>query len=544
VIVSSYDFDLETQKIINNAFGDISPTNWRSWLDISSREDFEELALRNSDLYRIDDIYKKLLSMKVNPNDFSENPIEFAKHYGESNLLIMCHTSGTTNSNLSALKWFHISKDNVSKHWAPGMQAIFESSGLDSRTSAVIFVPSRIEFDGIRQIEDKKYLSLYSSEFSQRIMLSIIKPNDYLLSEYKYSKNLVSIAKILRLQRISVISAPALTILGWADLDKLKIGIRRSFDQTVQDSETEKLRKQVEQDGLDQAARKIQSELSKKLANATVIFSISSLSYRDWELIRNFMNWKKGQERFTNLYVTSEIGPIAASITNDDYRLSWLNRLLIFPLTLPVIEYKGSRELISRTKFKRGNLLVSRMLHSSPLINIELGDVISIIDNDNGLPKIEGKILRSQFQLQYPIKISNEVQLESNYSIYAGDYFYFPEFEIIQPRLMLNCMVEKYGYESDSFLLIRDANHWNLILAGFDNSMSQILDLVLDCVDEGEFKEALSRNAIKIESLQDNPVNFLSLRQEMVHKVRNGTTPKGILKKWALYVIIPKKKKK
>ena len=100
-----------------------------------------------------------------------------------------------------------MSKDIVSRYWAPGMQAIFESSGLNSEKSAVIFVPSRTNLDGINYLNDKQYLSLYSSEFSQRTMLSIIKPHSYLLHEYKMSKDLDVISKILSLEEIAVISA-------------------------------------------------------------------------------------------------------------------------------------------------------------------------------------------------------------------------------------------------------------------------------------------------------------------------------------------------
>ena len=73
----------------------------------------------------------------------------------------MCHTSGTSDSNINGLKWFHMTKSIIQQLWAPGMQAIFESSGLKSNSSAVIFIPSRMNFDGIQSYKDKKYISLY-----------------------------------------------------------------------------------------------------------------------------------------------------------------------------------------------------------------------------------------------------------------------------------------------------------------------------------------------------------------------------------------------
>jgi len=42
---------------------------------------------------------------------------------------------------------------------------------------------------------------------------------------------------------------------------------------------------------------------------------------------------------------------------------------------------------------------------------------------------------------------------------------------------------------------------------------------------------------IILKKLSENPVDFLATRSEILEKVRNGKNPKGILKKWPLYII-------
>jgi len=185
-----FDFDLEVQKIFDKQFSNIPSTDWKKWLDISSKEEYEDLTLRNSGLSSIDDIFERIKKDKVNSKYLSVDRHSYLAKYQGSKPLIVCHSSGTTNSNLTALKWLPMSKNIVQRYWAPGMQAIFESSGLNRRSSVIIFIPSRIKIDGLQSYEDQKYISLYSSEFSQRVMLSIIKPQSYTFYEYKNSKNL------------------------------------------------------------------------------------------------------------------------------------------------------------------------------------------------------------------------------------------------------------------------------------------------------------------------------------------------------------------
>ncbi|MFX0141314.1 MAG: hypothetical protein ACFFDN_47180, partial [Candidatus Hodarchaeota archaeon] len=485
-----------------------------------------------------------------NSRSFSIEISSFLNSYNFKEPLILCHTSGTTNSKISQLKWFHMTKKLIERVWAPGMQAIFESSGLDSKSSAIIFVPSRMKFDGINNVNGKEYISLYSSEFSQRVMLSVLKPKKYLFYEYKKANDLEIISKILNLHDIAVISAPAITILKWANKKKLYEEIKKSLknSKTCNSFESNSLINLIKREGVNSASNKIYNLLSDKLSDATIIFSISSLNQTDWELIRKFMKWEKGKEKFTNLYVASEIGPFAASITEGDYEISRSNQMFVFPLTLPIIEKKGERSLISRSTNKIGKLYVSRSNNGHALINIDIGDVI-YIKNQKALPKIDGKILRAGFNLKYPINISKKVKISSNYNVCAGDFFSFGKFDIIEPRNLLNCLNRTCQNNMDSMLLIGSANKinenqpWKLVLKVNQNSNCEtpndFIEKMSKCSKVQGIYKAINENYLEIELIDELPVDFIKTRSEMLSKVRKGQIPKGILKKWPLYILNP-----
>ncbi len=542
--MTRFDFDANVQDILNDNFGDISPLNWKKWLELNSPQEFEEICLKNSGLDSVNALFDKLKRVKTQSRHFSLKLESFLKNYDKQIIPTVCHTSGTTNSKLSALKRFFMSREVVERNWAPGMKAIFESSGLSNQKSAIIFVPSRIKYDGLQISNGQDYISLYSSEFSQRIMLSIVKPQSYLFYEYKNAKNLEIIAKMLQLENIAVVSAPALTILGWANQDKLKAGIAASLQRLPDDPDPvlQELMNMIKEKGLEEASGIIQQRLSKKLSGATIVFSISSLSEDNWNLIRKFMNWEKGREKFTNLYVISEIGPFAASIVKKEDINTYFNDMFVFPLSIAALEIKSKIYPISQISSGNGKLFVSRMDEKEALINIDLGDVISVLDNSNGLPRIEGKILRSSFQLQYPIKLSNKIKTPRSYNIFTGDYFTFNEFDIIEPRRLLFYLKEICDIQSDSMLLISQ-NHkkekYRLILP-FSSSCQNakiIKDKITENKDMLNFHHLFEDNEILIELIDDQPVDFLEPRENKLRKVRSGETPKGILKKWPLYVL-------
>ncbi|MFX1447384.1 MAG: hypothetical protein ACFFCG_04535 [Promethearchaeota archaeon] len=544
----SNDFDPEVQFIFDKLFSDIPPTNWKKWLEISSKEEYLSCVLKNSGLSTIPDIFERIIKEKTNSTKLSIDIQEYLSEFHSSEPLIVCHSSGTTNNDLNSLKWLHMSKKIAKLYWAPGMQAIFESSGLNSDSSVVIFVPSRLNIDGLNTFENKKYISLYSSEFSQRLMLSILKPSNFTFFEYKFSKNINIVAKILSLNNVSVISAPAITILGWADIEKFQIGLQKSIKdinlESCSDPLLENLLLKIKKKGIETAAKEIQKMLSNKLSHSVIVFSISSLSLRDWDLIRRFMKWEKGNEKFTNLYVASEAGPFAASIDKDSKNRSHSDDLIIFPLTLPVLEYEGEKKFISESKNKIGKLLISRINNNNAFINLDIGDIIQLT-NQQALPQINGKILRSEFQLKYPIKMNENLTLKGNYTVYAGDYFNFDTFEIYDPRTLINCL--KIGCKSDydSLLLIEseeDINKtWKLVLnsdsTGDCSNLEICKQTLLNCIKDKDFRDILTNGEMEIQLIEENPVDFLKTRPEVLDKVRSGKNPKGILKKWPLYVI-------
>jgi len=372
-------------------------------------------------------------------------------------------------------------------------------------------------------------------------MLSLIKPNSYLLYEYKKSKDLEIISKILSMEDISVISAPAITILGWADIERLQKGLSNSIVNSKEkfNSSDISLKNLIKREGMKRASKIIQEKLSEKFAKATIIFSTSSLSEKDWMLIRKFMRWKKGEEKFTNLYVASEVGPIASSL--GDFHVSRTNSMYLFPLTLDVLEYKGKKELVSRTENKIGRLLVSRRTNKEILTNIDLGDIIKI-KTQNGLPQIGGKILRAKFELKYPLLISNKIPLSNHYTIHAGNYFIFEHFEIYNPRKLLNCLNSHCSSNFDYLLLTKTNDSiLKLILPQDINSncgdLNFVKKVIFNCSQLEGLKTAINNNQIKIEIINDKPIDFLATRSEMLNDVRNGKIPKGILKKWPLYYI-------
>ncbi len=530
-----FDIDKKIQKIINELYSELHTIKWSNWLNINSKQDYLNQVLKNSGLDNVEDIFAKIKSEKIKSSSFSISLETLLNQAPNGEPFIICHTSGTTDSRLSALKWYQMTFSNVKRHWAPGMKAIFESSGLKKTNSAVIFVPSRLEFDGLKEVNGKKYISLYSSEFSQRIMLSMIKPHSYSFFEYKNATNIDVISKILNLEDIAVLSAPATTILKWADINKFKTAINRSVKSIndINDPQLESLLKIIKTNSLTNAAEIIQLKLSEKLRNATIVFSISSLSEKDWILIRKFMNWKKGSEKFTNLYVASEVGAIASSLGN--FEISRLNQMYILPLSLPVLEKKGNKEIISYSKEKMGRLLMTRMEKNNPLVNIDTGDVINI-KSQEGIPLIDGNILRDSFVLNYPIIISQKIDLPQKYEVLVGDYFNIPGFKFRKPREILECINDVYYNLIDSLLLLMSKGNLEgktLYLPLFNNSLSLDNPEIIECIRD-KFKDNLP---IKLEFISEKPVTFIEDRSVMTKKVRTGKIPKGILKKWPLYVI-------
>lgn len=538
-----YDFDLDLQKVFNEAYSHIAPVDWRSWLDVSSREEYESLSLKLSGLSSVEDLLERLKVEKTDPKLLSVNVESFLASYKGSKPLVICHTSGTSGGQLSNLKFYPIPEELVRRLWAPGIQAIFQASGLNKDSSAVIFVPSRIVGDGMSTVNGKTLIKLYSAEFSQRLMLSLIKPHSYLLYEYKDANNLKVLEEILSLDKIGIISAPASTVLRWADLEKLRQGLRKTQKtfKSMESPESELLRL-VDKLGIDAAAVEIRKRLSESLSDATIVFSISSITEGEWSKIHDFMRWKKSSERFTNLYVGSEIGPFAATIARDDQGLPVDSKMHVFPLTIPVIERRGERDLISRSTHRIGKLLLSRFNISDYVINIDTGDVITI-ESQEGLPRISGQVLRAGFRLKTNVVFHPETKIPREYHTFVGDYFELGELEIINPRCMLACLAERCKIKKELTAVIKLGSGKEPSVMTIPSPKSSKCHTVKEiqknlplCPGGKTIEQALKNKRLVLKTLNSNPVETETPKPELLKLVRKGELPKGVLKHWPLYL--------
>ncbi|MFX0049091.1 MAG: hypothetical protein ACFE8G_13145, partial [Candidatus Hermodarchaeota archaeon] len=105
----------------------------------------------------------------------------------------------------------------------------------------------------------------------------------------------------------------------------------------------------------------------------------------------------------------------------------------------------------------------------------------------------------------------------------------------------------KIGCKSDydSLLLIEseeDINKtWKLVLnsdsTGDCSNLEICKQTLLNCIKDKDFRDILTNGEMEIQLIEENPVDFLKTRPEVLDKVRSGKNPKGILKKWPLYVI-------
>lgn len=525
MVCSMYDFDPKVQEIFHAEYTDIPHTAWRTWLTFSSRKEYESAAVTLSGLSEIDDLANRMRHEKTDPKSLSVDV-----HSLQGSPLILCHTSGTSGGSVTEVKWFYMSKELVTRLWAPGMQAIFEASGLTSQNSAVIFVPSRARTDGISTVDEKTVVQLYSAEFSQRLVLSMIQPRSYLLYQYKDAYTVPVLARLLSMDNISVVSAPFLTVLGWTNLKKLRNGLEKSLKIHDDAPEVLELKKMINKKGVKEAAVTIQRNLSHIFKDATLIFSATGMTEKEWGMLRHFLQWEKGKEKFTNLYVGSEVGPFAASIGSTA-------TMYVFPLTVPVVETKGEYTLISQTTHATGNLFVSRMHNSNPAINIVTGDVITVTCQE-GLPTIKGEILRAPFPLKTDLVLSPAARINKPYTVLVGTYFDVNGMKIKNPRRFISCLAEKCNLEKP--VVLKKDKTWVMVVSGSEDtcSLTAIEDVLRACSDD-RAELTLQKGQLHITKVDEPPVHSRVPRSELVAQVKRGELPKGVLMQWPLYVVIP-----
>ncbi|MGD2249121.1 MAG: hypothetical protein PVF58_12010 [Candidatus Methanofastidiosia archaeon] len=533
-----YDFDVNVQKIIQELYSHILVSDWRKWLSISSPEEYMDTVFKISGLSSAD--FDTIKTKVTNPKEFSVDVNSFAAK--QDTPAVFCHTSGTSGGTISDIKWFYMSEELVSRLWAPGMKAIFESSGLHHGSLAVIFVPSRAQGDGLSYVGDTPVVRLYSAEFSQRLVLSLVNPH-YLMYEYKDSRNISVLARMLSMDKISVISAPFLTVLGWADTSKLAKGIKKSLHTKDSNPDVIQLKERIHSVGIDTAAKKIRDELSFLLSEATLIFSSTAMTKKEWGIVSEFLQWEPGDNRFTNLYVGSEVGPFAANIGNKNVTEN-KNDMYVFPLCAPVLEHKGNRGLLPECGYNTGKLLVSRLHNGVPVINIDSGDVITVKNRD-GLPVIHGEILRAGFPLKTKVNLSGVITKDEPKTVYVGTYFDLDTIKIRNPRLIVRCLAEQCNFSKRSSLVLEKKGHiWHMVTPDLGVcSLPDMKERLSVCPGGESLGAALKENTVDISTVDENPVQSVVPRSELLEKVRKGELPKGILKKWPVYVVVPKDSK-
>jgi hypothetical protein len=343
------------------------------------------------------------------------------------------------------------------------------------------------------------------------------------------------------MEEISVLSAPASTILRWADLTKFKERLQKTPYNEFKPDENLPISREIytilKNHRIERASKLIQKRISELLSKSdtTLIMSTTSLKEEDWRKISRFLNKQREDIKFTSLYVGSEVGPFAATI---DHTPKNKDKLFVFPLTLPTIERHGKKEIISKTDSQFGNLLISGMANQ-PIINIDIGDVVSI-ENQDVTPKISEKILRAGFKLKIEYDLTG---YQGNYDIYAGDYFDFKEFEIIDPRTIISCLKNKTNIElnNDNPLLIIDEYPKKMVLSNNKKVISEnnFKEILIDCPGASKLESAIKNSDLLIE-FKDIKLEPKSQHSNLLDMVRKGELPKGILKKWQFYVLKPK----
>jgi hypothetical protein len=335
------------------------------------------------------------------------------------------------------------------------------------------------------------------------------------------------------MDRIAVVSAPSSTVLNWADKNRLRRGLEKSVN--YDDPVCSEYVAQINRRGLDAVCGEIYTRLKDVLKDATVIFSTTGITEKEWRTLRKFFEWEKGGEQYTNLYVGSEVGPFAAHIGGGNRQ-----HMQVFPLTVPVVEKNGCRDFISRTEENVGRLLISRTDGVNPVININTGDVITVLDQE-GLPVIGGEVLRAQFQLKVDVSISPGNKPPENGSILVGSYFDIHGIEIRNPRRLWACLADQCSIDGLSSVLMKPEGDTWVLTAPVPRKCSpaDIENGLALCPGGESLRKALKKGQLHIKTVEKTPVEWVIPRSKLLKKVRKGELPKGVLSKWPLYVVLP-----
>ncbi|MEM2959840.1 MAG: hypothetical protein QW261_16180 [Candidatus Jordarchaeaceae archaeon] len=69
--------------------------------------------------------------------------------------------------------------------------------------------------------------------------------------------------------------------------------------------------------------------------------------------------------------------------------------------------------------------------------------------------------------------------------------------------------------------------------------VEDIKNKLSQCPGVEYIRRAIQRNQLRLETINSQPFETETPRTELLKRVKNGELPKGILKRWPLYLIIP-----
>ena len=104
----------------------------------------------------------------------------------------------------------------------------------------------------------------------------------------------------------------------------------------------------------------------------------------------------------------------------------------------------------------------------------------------------------------------------------------------------MNQLREKCKLDADSMLLdLSDHSKWKLILP---ESACPSKERIIEQLKVNKLEDInewlIDNEAIDLVMISEQPIQFMKDRAEILENVRSGKIPKGILKKWPLYILI------
>ncbi len=435
------------------------------------------------------------------------------------------------------------------------MAAIFEGSGMAPSNAAVVLLPSRLAGDGLVTGDRGPCMKLYSIEFSQRLGIAHCQPRELVIDEAKRANSLETLARVLSLDGIAVVSAPSTVVLGWCDVATIKRGLERSIArQGVEDIESvplvAELVRSIRDHGIEHVAKDVHARLVRKFKDARFIFGTTSLTAGQWRKFREFTGRAEGEENITNLYASSEVGPLAASISPPGHDFprpggTTNTSLYCFPLAFPCLDTGNEIRLLPVERADHGVLLATRQGHDGLVVNLDTGDRLKVLDQEHGLPLLDGQVLRAGFFVKqgYPVPAFLPRAPASRFM--AGDYLAKDGFEIENPSRAFETLHETFPGITRPLVFTAPASArdpWTLLVFFLHHDpVPDPATLLSACAGSGDTRFISTYHASGMLDVHVTAIDPSLVKEERVllgQKVRDGLLPKGVLKSWPAFVVI------